>query len=120
VRPLDFFSPESAQPEAREWSAVVAGVAAWVRTLELPGSSPREPESVRALIRELEYRESELQEPKENLASAQKHSKQRPASAPQKKENPWSALAPQCLLLNCSLQCNRGRPWACTQRQVSL
>jgi len=91
------------QPEAS--FEVVASVAAAAHRPEPQESSQRERESVQAPMEE-----AELQEQESNLASALKQSRQRIESAPQKKGNPWSALAPQCLLLNCRFQCNRGGP----------
>ena len=44
----------------------------------------------------------------EELVSARMQSKRPIKSAPQKRENSWSALAPQYLLLSSSFQCNRG------------
>jgi len=101
--PADLSSAAVAEPQAP--SGAVVAVAAAVHRLEPQESSRREQESVQALMSE-----GEMQEQESKMASAQKQSRQRIESAPQKKENPWSALAPQYLLLNCRFQCNRGVP----------
>ena len=67
-------------------------------TLEQPGlKSGQESEQV------------QIQEQDSSVVSAQEPSMQNTMSALQKQESPWSALAPQYQLLNCSLQCKRGR-----------
>ena len=101
--PAELFAVVQVQPEAPS-EAVVAGAAA-VHRLAPQESFRQERESVQAPRLEEEMRVQEWK-----MASAQKQSRQRIESAPQKKENPWSALAPQYLLLNCRFQCNRGVP----------
>jgi hypothetical protein len=99
AQPLsDLSSPVPVPIEAQ--SGFESAIAASVHTPEPPALHQREWESALALTREQ----------KEKLAPAKKQSRRRTMSAPQKKENPWSALAPQYLLSNCSIQCNRRGP----------
>ena len=91
---MDPSAPASEQPEAGSEvePEVEPAVVASARKPEPPASYRREQESAPAPMQEEEGVE---------LASAQKQSKRPIKSAPQKKENPLSALAPQYLSLNC-------------------
>jgi hypothetical protein len=82
-------------PEAAQKEFAVAVVS---HTLEQLGlMSGRESEQV------------QIQEQGSSVVSAEEPSMQNTMSALQKQESPWSALAPQYQLLNCSLQCKRDR-----------
>jgi hypothetical protein len=95
-------SPAPEEPEAGSAAAPLVEsadvVAASVRKADTPESTQPEPGPEPASRRVEE----------EWLASAQKQWKRPNKSAPQKRENPGSALAPQYLSLNRSFQCNRG------------
>ena len=94
---MDPSSPALEQPGAQS-EVESAVVAASAHKAEAPASYQQE--SAPAPM--------QVEEEVEESVSAQKQSKRHIKSAPQKKENPWSALAPQYLSLNCRFQCNRG------------
>ena len=104
----DLFSPEPALLEASLSSQVWTAA----HTPELPELFQAAP----ALAGE-QLVDRDL---KAEAASAKKQSRRPIKSAPRKKRKPWSALAPQYRLLNCSIQCNRGRPMIAVRKKASL
>ena len=97
---MDPSSPALEQPGAPS-EVESAVVAASAHKAEAPASYQQE--SAPAPMQVVEEGEEV-----EESVSAQKQSKRHIKSAPQKREHPLSALAPQYLSLNCRFQCNRG------------